>query len=245
MRTFEKSDQIEGNYLEYQVVSPLASLTFFQTKPLTVQLQQRLGIDEYHWLKNRIWSEEKDIASVNLTKSFQEVYGQKEVSSIQTIQATKKRKKTIDFRFIRSRLTSIIQPANWTAKLESELKQACYLFKLDEMALIKAIQNPEVSYGGYVNLEKLFHHLNTTSFVPSKQVTVQTVEPKPLKVEQIMTPKRKTFSTPRNDLTLRTFGTLSRRSSSPKKRDELNSITVDSLSVDFSSSKCVIRFCNA
>jgi replication initiation and membrane attachment protein len=190
LRTFEKNDQSEGNYLEYQVVSPLAPLTFFQTMPLAVQLQHRLGKEEYQLVKDHVCTEEKDIASVNLTKSFQEVYGKKEIAlPKQTIQATKKRKSTIDFQFIRSRLSSIIKSTNWSEQLESELKQACYLFKLDESALIKAIQNPEVSYGGYVNLEKLFHHLNMTLYPVSKgslevashqnkQIPNETISPK-------------------------------------------------------------------
>lgn len=193
LRTFEKSDQTEGDYLEYQVVSPLAPLTFFQTMPLAVQLQHRLGKDEYQLVKKQVWSEEKEVASVNLTKSFQEVYGQKEVTATtQTIQATKKRKSSIDFGFIRSRLASVIKPSNWTAQLESELKQACYLFKLDELTLIKAIQNPEVSYGGYVNLEKLFHHLNATPYPDPPVVTTKVAE-KQLITEPVMSPKDKHF----------------------------------------------------
>lgn len=193
LRTFEKSDQTEGDYLEYQVVSPLAPLTFFQTMPLAVQLQHRLGKDEYQLVKKQVWSEEKEVASVNLTKSFQEVYGQKEVTATtQTIQATKKRKSSIDFGFIRSRLASVIKPSNWTAQLESELKQACYLFKLDELTLIKAIQNPEVSYGGYVNLEKLFHHLNATPH-PDPPVVTTKAEEKQIITEPVISPKEKHF----------------------------------------------------
>jgi replication initiation and membrane attachment protein len=193
LRTFEKSDRAEGDYLEYQVISPLAPLTFFQTMPLAVQLQHRLGKDEYQMVKNQVWSDEKEITSVNLTKSFQEVYGQKEIASTtQTIQATKKRKSSIDFGFIRSRLSSIIKPSNWTSQLESELRQACYLFKLDEPTLIKAIQNPEVSYGGYVNLEKLFHHLNATPY-SNTPVGTPKVETKPVIVEPTLSPKEKHF----------------------------------------------------
>jgi replication initiation and membrane attachment protein len=193
LRTFEKSDPTKGDYLEYQVVSPLAPLTFFQTMPLAVQLQHRLGKDEYQLLKKQVWSEEKEVASVNLTKSFQEVYGQKEVSATTpTIQATKKRKSSIDIGFIRSRLASIIKPSNWTSQLESELKQACYLFKLDELTLIKAIQNPEVSYGGYVNLEKLFHHLNATTHTNQPVVTTK-LEEKPIKSEPELSPKERHF----------------------------------------------------
>ncbi|MCH5584387.1 DnaD domain protein [Shimazuella sp. AN120528] len=193
LRTFEKSNQREGNYLEYQVISPLAPLTFFQTMPLAIQLQHRLGKDEYQLVKNQVWSEDKEIQSVNLTKSFQEVYGQKEATvPTQVIPATKKRKSNIDFGFIRSRLASIIKPAHWTSQLESELKQACYLFKLDESTLIKAIQNPEVSYGGHVNLEKLFHYLNTSPY-SNKSVVSPTSKEKSVIKEPAMSPKEKHF----------------------------------------------------
>jgi len=46
LRTFEKNDQSDGNYLEYQVISTLAPLTLFHTSPLTVQLEQHLGAEE-------------------------------------------------------------------------------------------------------------------------------------------------------------------------------------------------------
>jgi replication initiation and membrane attachment protein len=194
LRTFEKNDHSDGNYLEYQVVSPLAPLTFFQTRPLALQLQQRLGKEEYQLVKNQVWTEEKGLSSVDLTKTFQEVFGQKTTTSPPIIQATKKRKSpNIDFGFVRSRLSTIIKSTSWTAQLESELKQACYLFKLDEMALIKAIQNPEVSYGGFVNLEKLFHHLNTTSPVAPTNVVSQQMESKTVVSESSLSQKEKHF----------------------------------------------------
>jgi replication initiation and membrane attachment protein len=166
LRTFEKTDVTEGNYLEYQVVSPLSPLTFFQTMPLAVQLQQRLGKEAYQSLKQRLCAEEMSENSINLTKSFKEVYGKTPV--VQPEKKTKTIKAEIDFAFIKSRLASVIKPENWSAQLESELTQACYLFQLDESALIKALQNPAVSYGGRVNLEKLFHHLNTAPAAATK-----------------------------------------------------------------------------
>jgi replication initiation and membrane attachment protein len=173
LRTFEKEDQQDGNYLEYQIVPPLSPLTFFQTNPLAIQLKQQLGDGEYQLAKDDLLTGESHTASINLTKTFHEVYGQ--IQSINETPSSQLLKQSIDMGFVRSCLATAINPSDWNSQLESELQQACYLFNLDEQGLVKALKHPEVSQHGHVHLEKLFNHLNATYHpIPDKIVPEQT-----------------------------------------------------------------------
>lgn len=177
LRTFEK-----GEYLEYQVVPPLSPLTFFQTKPLTLQLHQQLGDESFKQIKADLLSHVEETNSINLTKSFQEVFGIK-TGELKKALSTKRK---MDLQFVKSCLTSIIHPSNWNSGLESELLQACHLFQLDEQSLITALQRPEVTYRGSVHLQSLFQYLQSTRS-HSQHSTVQKV------IEPELSPEQKHF----------------------------------------------------
>lgn len=165
--------------LEYEVIPPLSAVDFFQSDVLSIALFNRLGKEKYLKLRRYlIGSSEMDEnkKKQNITKSFQQVYGSLSPQEIAAVARADKESlmpviggpsikengqappfvpEENDLDIIRSRIAPMLKEGAWTAELEQQLLEIRFLFQLDDWGLLRALQNPDVTRGGKVDLERL------------------------------------------------------------------------------------------
>lgn len=174
LETYEKETDKWEKYLEYVLIPPLSPANFFSSDILGAMLWERIGKERFQstreWLLS-LDSTSKRSTGNNITKSFSQVYGvvspQAMIQSAQLQEQTPippqegvngkrpKVPKQIDLEPIKMRLSSILKPEAWTKEIEAEIQEICFFYQLDSWGLIKALQNPEITLNGYIDLERL------------------------------------------------------------------------------------------
>jgi replication initiation and membrane attachment protein len=186
--TFEKKDEKNGHYYEYEIIPPLTPTKFFQSDVLSVTLYNRLGKERYlavkTWLTEdkNLDAEEKECQTVNITRSFQEVFHS--LSPTELARAAELPQEAVapvvqiderlhegkypewsadddDFSMLKLRLSSIVDDKVWTPELKRELREIRFLYQLDDWDLLRALQNPYVTRHGRIDLERLRSYIKS------------------------------------------------------------------------------------
>lgn len=178
LNCYEKADPILGQHYEYELIPPLTPRRFFQCDVLSVSLFNILGKDKFCELKNQL-DEGEDVEgashAINITKSFQEVFGSLSPDQLEKTAEIAKEigcftetikegysqgkypeyKGVQDFSLIKLRLGTLVAEEIWTDELFRELGEICFLYRLDEWDLLKALQNPYITSDKRINIERL------------------------------------------------------------------------------------------
>lgn len=176
LNTFHMKDEKQREYYEYELIPPLTPQKFFQSDVLSLTLYRHLGKEKFMMLKERLVPKQTNVHTErkDVTKSFQEVFIS--ISPHEIAQYAEREPETFwiskdaeevhpegkyprwndkDFTALRLRLGSLINEEEWTESFRAELNELCFLYQLDDWALVKALQNPEVTRRGKVDLERL------------------------------------------------------------------------------------------
>ncbi|MGA9175586.1 MAG: DnaD domain protein [Thermoactinomyces sp.] len=183
--TCEKKDEKNGHFYEYELVPPLTPAKFFQSDVLSVALYNQIGKERFLAIKNWLIEKEEEqteTLSVNLTRSFQEVF--KSLSPAELARAAALGKEAVgpvsnideslhegkwphlddtddDFAMMKMRLSSLVDESAWTDELKRELREIRFLYQLDDWDLLKALQNPYVTKHGQIDLERLRSYIKS------------------------------------------------------------------------------------
>ncbi len=174
-----QSEMDDHLLLEYEVIPPLSAIDFFQSDVLSIALFNRLGKEKYLQLRRKLIGpklQEPEFERQKITKSFHQVYGSLSPEEIATVARADKESlmpvtgassfkedgqpppfepQGKDLELIRARISPLLKSGVWTKELERELLEISFLFQLDEWDLLQALQNPEVTRGGRIDLERL------------------------------------------------------------------------------------------
>jgi len=172
-----RTDKGETRLYEYEIVPPLCPEQFFQSDVLSIALYNRLGKERYLAIRRKLLEGEEDCRreqrGKNVTKSFQQVFGSfspAEVSAAASVEKTWNpgvepvsrdgKPPTFssdedDLAMIRLRLEPVLDPDAWTEKVERQLREIRFLYQLSDWDLLRALQNPYVTYNGRIDLERL------------------------------------------------------------------------------------------
>lgn len=162
---------------QYEIVPPLCPEQFFQSDVLSIALYNRLGKERYLTIRRKLLEGEsscrKDPKAKNVTKSFQQVFGSfspAEVSAAASVEkawnpgmeAVSREGKAPffssdedDLAMIRMRLESVLDKDAWTEEVEKQLREIRFLYQLSDWDLLRALQNPYVTYNGRINFGRL------------------------------------------------------------------------------------------
>ncbi|MDN4592914.1 replication initiation and membrane attachment family protein [Polycladomyces subterraneus] len=165
--------------IEYELVPPLVPERFFQSDVLSITLYHRLGKDSYLALRRQLLNREGDTGEpderVNVTKSFQEVFGclspsevaaaqsdtqsflplEREPSEVKDGQVPPFHWDEASFDMIRSRLKTVIPDEAWTDEVKRQIQEIRFLYGLSDPDLLRALQNPYITRGGKIDIERL------------------------------------------------------------------------------------------
>ncbi len=174
-----QSEKDDHQLLEYEVIPPLSAIDFFQSDVLSIALFNRLGKEKYLQLRRTLIGpklQEPEEEKQNITKSFHQVYGSLSPEEIAAVARADKESlmpvtrassfkedgqpppfepQGKDLELIRARISPLLKSGVWTKELERELLEISFLFQLDEWDLLQALQNPEVTRGGRIDLDRL------------------------------------------------------------------------------------------
>lgn len=172
-----RADKGETRLYEYEIVPPLSPEQFFQSDVLSIALFNRLGKERYLAIRRKLLEGEgvcrKEQRGKNVTKSFQQVFGSfspAEVSAAASVEemwntgvepVSREGKppsfsaEEDDLAMIRMRLESVLDDDAWTEKVEMQLREIRFLYQLSDWDLLRALQNPYVTYNGRIDLERL------------------------------------------------------------------------------------------
>lgn len=170
-------DKGEMRLYEYEIVPPLCPERFFQSDVLSIALYNRLGKERYLSIRRKLLGGEenarKEQKGKNVTKSFQQVFGSFSPAEVSAAASVEKMwnpgvesvsqegkppsflAEEDDLSMIRMRLESVLDPDAWTEEVEMQLREIRFLYQLSDWDLLRALQNPYVTYNGRINLERL------------------------------------------------------------------------------------------
>jgi replication initiation and membrane attachment protein len=172
-----RSDKGERRLYEYEIIPPLCPERFFQSDVLSIALYNRLGKERYLTIRRKLFEGDgtyrTDARGKNVTKSFQRVFGSFSPAEISAAASVEKMwnpgvepisregkppsffSDEDDLAMIRMRLESVLDPDAWTEEVEMQLREIRFLYQLSDWDLLRALQNPYVTYNGRINLERL------------------------------------------------------------------------------------------
>jgi replication initiation and membrane attachment protein len=210
--------EVRGNTtrrIEYELVPPLVPERFFQSDVLSITLYHRLGKDSYLALRRRLLNKEGDPGTgeaderVNVTKSFQEVFGCLSPSEVAAAQADTQSLLPMErepsggtdgqappfywdedsFDMIRSRLKTVIPDEAWTDEVKRQIQEIRFLYGLSDPDLLRALQNPYITRGGEIDIERLRRFVK-------KEYRLQYGEPPMIKKKALVTEEGKEADLP-------------------------------------------------
>lgn len=176
LNTYQMMDEEHREYYEYELIPPLTPKKFFQSDVLSLALYRELGREKFVALREELLpiSTEPTKQRIDVTKSFQEVFtsiSPKEIAQYaQTEQGNLWMFQEIDEKYsegkfpswdqedlssIRMRIGSRIKDEEWTEELQEVLREIRFLYQLDDWGLYQALQNPEVTQNGKIDLQRL------------------------------------------------------------------------------------------
>lgn len=165
--------------IEYELVPPLIPERFFQSDVLSITLYHRLGKESYLALRRRFLDRDAESGDtdekVNVTKSFQEVFGclspsevaaaqvdtqsflpmEREPGELTEGQAPPFHWDEASFDMIRSRLKTVIPDEAWTDEVKRQIQEIRFFYGLSDPDLLRALQNPYITRGGEIDIERL------------------------------------------------------------------------------------------
>lgn len=170
-----KVKQENQTFYEYEIIPPLSAKKFFQSDVLSLALYRQLGKEKFVALREQLTpTRSSEAERVDVTKSFQEVFASidpQEIAQYASVEqediwmiregdeahAEGKYPKwhEQDLSSIRLRLGTRIHESEWTESFLIELGEIRFLYQLDDWSLMKALQNPEVTQAGKVDLGRL------------------------------------------------------------------------------------------
>lgn len=171
-----RTDKGEIRLYEYEIVPPLCPEQFFQSDVLSIALYNRLGKERYQTIRRKLLEEGsfgKEQRGKNVTKSFQQVFGSFSPAEVSAAASVEKMwnpgvepesregkppsfsSEEDDLAVIRMRLESVLDPDAWTEEVEMQLREIRFLYQLSDWDLLRALQNPYVTYNGRIDLERL------------------------------------------------------------------------------------------
>ncbi|WP_124726960.1 DnaD domain protein [Staphylospora marina] len=180
LNTWELRDREQGILYEYEVIPPLLPERFFQSDVLSLTLCRQVGKERFLQLREELVGtvgrkNAEDGTAVNVTRSFSEVF--ESLTPQELARSAELRRDELGMlewegdRFdqgklpewddedslalVRMRLGGLVDEQTWTPELLRELKEIRFLYSLDDWDLIKALQNPYVTHGGRINMERL------------------------------------------------------------------------------------------
>lgn len=176
LNTYQVIDDQNRQFMEYELIPPLPPKKFFQSDVLCMALYHQLGKEKFVAIREELLpvSIQMSKRRVEITKSYQEVFDS--ISPKEMAQYAKLEKENLwaiqeveethiegkypkwndhDLTAVRLQLGSQIKDEEWSRELEEELSEIKYLYQLDDWDLLKALQNPEVTRKGKVDLARL------------------------------------------------------------------------------------------
>ncbi|MBA4601638.1 DnaD domain protein [Thermoactinomyces mirandus] len=180
VNTYEIRDD-DQLYYEYELIPPLTPAKFFQSDILSISLYNSLGNERYFVLKDwfignsHLQKIEREQRGKNITRTFQEVFDNISPADL-TKQAEREKEMAepvakideslhegklpelgldVDFSMLEMRLSHLVDKNVWTESLKQELQEICFLYQLDDWAILKALQNPYVTSHGKIHLDRL------------------------------------------------------------------------------------------
>lgn len=177
LNSYKIVDQQDRNYIEFELIPPLAPKKFFQSDVLCMALYHQIGKEEFLAIREELLpASGRTIAKqrIDITKSYQEVFDS--ISPKEMAQYAKLEKEELwsdleidesknegkypkwnehNLAAVRLQLGSWIKEEDWTKELEEELSEIQYLYQLDDWGLLKALQNPEVIRQGKIDVARL------------------------------------------------------------------------------------------
>lgn len=180
INTYEIKDDNQV-YYEYEMIPPLTPAKFFQSDILSISLYNSLGNERYFMLKDwfignsHLQKIEREERGHNITRTFQEVFDNISPADL-TKQAEREKEmarpvakideslhegklpelgQDMDFSMLEMRLSHLVDKNVWTPSLKQELQEICFLYQLDDWAILKALQNPYVTSRGEIHLDRL------------------------------------------------------------------------------------------
>ncbi|MGA8942597.1 MAG: DnaD domain protein [Thermoactinomyces sp.] len=180
INTYEIKDD-DQIYYEYEMIPPLTPAKFFQSDILSISLYNSLGNERYFVLKDwlignsHLQKVEREERGQNITRTFQEVFDNISPADL-TKQAEREKEmaepvarideslhegklpelgQDIDFSMLEMRLSHLVDKQVWTPSFKQKLREICFLYQLDDWAILKALQNPYVTSRGKIHLDRL------------------------------------------------------------------------------------------
>ncbi|SFX59178.1 replicative DNA helicase loader DnaB [Thermoactinomyces sp. DSM 45891] len=183
LNTYELGNPQNGLIYEYEMISPLSPVQFFQSEVFNLALYQSVGKEIYPELRKRLlgpvpsenWRKQ---VKRNVTKPFKEVYGSFSPHDLQQMgeidqefpapehpiredlqQGQIPMWSDEDLTSIKARLQSIIHSSTWTPECIAQLKEICFLYQLETWDLVAVLQDPYITQRGEINLERLRNYV--------------------------------------------------------------------------------------
>lgn len=176
LNTYQVVDEKDRRYIEYELVPPLTPKKFFQSDVLCMALYHQIGKEEFISIREELLPSLGGLKKkrVDITKSYQEVFDS--ISPKEMAQYAKLEKEQLwseleveesndegkypkwnanSLTAVRLQLGPWIDEESWTQELEQELNEIKYLYQLDDWGLVKALQNPEVTRHGKIDISRL------------------------------------------------------------------------------------------
>lgn len=176
LNTYQVIDDQHRQFIEYELIPPLPPKKFFQSDVLCMALYHQLGKEKFVSIREELLPISTRVPKkrVDITKSYPEVFNS--ISPKEMAQYAKLERENLwtnqedeethnegkfpkwndhDLTAVRLQLGSLIKDEEWTKELEAELSEIKYLYRLDDWGLLKALQNPEVTRQGKVDVVRL------------------------------------------------------------------------------------------
>lgn len=166
LKTFKRNEQL-GRSFRYEVIPPLNPQAFFQTDVLSITLMNRLGKERYRQVRERFdrVQRQRETAGEEVTKQFHEVFtsltpseltihedseAQPLLASFETASALDTnagptfQRYALDWEFLRAQASAVGTLDSLTETDRENIRAWAFFYQLDDIALGKALQNPEL-----------------------------------------------------------------------------------------------------
>ena len=166
---------IENEKYDFLLLPPLSPPKFFQSDVLCFSLCKVLGKERFFLLRKKLVDDYiVEPKGKDVTKSFQAVFGKltpfdfkqdlvvfKECGLALTKDVDKYedgKYPYVDFKdlaWVKAKISNFVSEDVWTKDLEDKIRELAFLYKLTDEDILKALQNPNVTRDGTIDIENL------------------------------------------------------------------------------------------
>ncbi|MCF6092977.1 DnaD domain protein [Microaerobacter geothermalis] len=186
LKTYQLKDQEENTYWEYEIYPPLSPYAFFSSDVLSIILLNRVGKERYKRIRQRYLNKQSQAIfkeRQEITRSFNDVFSSLSPTELIPQQESKQfllqldkqaplapleevtgnelslNDQVLDISFIKHAVPDSIR-VQLNKQVVEELKQISFLYQLNEVQLIRFLQDPTIySPKDELNLDKLRQNL--------------------------------------------------------------------------------------